>query len=152
MIDKSWYKKPPGISLRTSAGGVVARAQGDKIVIALVTEGKEKEYILPKGKVEEGESIEEAAAREIGEEAGVSKLELLTMLGKESRLTYKRDKWVTTTYFLFRTTQIETKPTDKKHDYKTEWFDLEKLPKMLWPEQKNLIVANKDKIKKLVLC
>lgn len=148
-VDKSWYTKVPGVPERTSAGGVVIRLEGKKVMVALVIENDETKYILPKGKVEKGETVEQAAEREIGEEAGISKVELLGDLGKESRMNYKRDKWVTTHYFLFRTKQIETNPTDEKHEYHTEWFDIEDMPKMLWPEQKALIVDNLKKILKL---
>ncbi|MEQ1876701.1 MAG: NUDIX domain-containing protein [Bdellovibrionia bacterium] len=149
LIDKSWYKRMSGVPDRTSAGGVIVRVDGDKTLVALVREGDDADYILPKGKVEKGESLEEAAEREIGEEAGISKLEQLAFLGVESRMTYKKDKWVTTHYFLFRTPQIVAKPTDDAHDYETEWFDIRKLPEMLWPEQKALIVDNLEKILKL---
>jgi 8-oxo-dGTP pyrophosphatase MutT (NUDIX family) len=153
-VDKSYYTKTPGVPERESAGGVVVRVESakgasNKVWVALVIENDETKYILPKGKVEKGESLEEAAAREIAEEAGISKLELLGKLGVESRMNYKRDKWVTTHYFLFRTKQVETNPTDEKHDYETKWFDIENLPKMLWPEQQALIVDNLGKILKL---
>ena len=148
-INKSWYTRLPGVPDRTSAGGVIVRLEGPKVMVALVREGGDKEYILPKGKVEKGESLEEAAEREIGEEAGIEDLELLSFLGVESRMTYKKDKWVTTHYFLFRTEQTDTDPTDDSHDYETFWHDIENLPAMLWPEQQALIENNLAKIVKL---
>jgi ADP-ribose pyrophosphatase YjhB (NUDIX family) len=54
----------------TSAGGLVVDRKGR---VALVRERKrgERRWTLPKGKLEDGETLEEAALREVHEEAGV---------------------------------------------------------------------------------
>jgi 8-oxo-dGTP pyrophosphatase MutT (NUDIX family) len=148
--DKSWQTRPPGVPDRTSAGGIVLRQEEKKILVALIREGTINDYVLPKGKVEKGETIEQAAAREIEEEAGIRELEKLAELGSLSRLNYKKNQWVTTHYFLYITTQVKTKATDKSHDYETHWFDLDQLPPMYWAEQRELIEKNRDKIKKLL--
>ena len=49
MIDESWYKRPPGVSDRTSAGGIVARIEDGRIYVALVGELGLTERVLPKG-------------------------------------------------------------------------------------------------------
>jgi 8-oxo-dGTP pyrophosphatase MutT (NUDIX family) len=54
-----------------SAGGVVVRAAGGRVDVALVRVGPQGRWQLPKGLVEPGESPEAAAAREVREEAGV---------------------------------------------------------------------------------
>jgi 8-oxo-dGTP pyrophosphatase MutT (NUDIX family) len=149
-VNESWYKRPPKVPDRTSAGGVVVRRENDKILIALVNEGEIKDYILPKGKVEKGETLEEAAVREIGEEAGFKSLKLHGFLGQESRLNYTKDKWITTHYFLFSSDEKNPVPTDTRHEYQTLWFPIDKLPEMFWPEQKRLVEANIEKIKKSV--
>ncbi|MYE88335.1 ADP-ribose pyrophosphatase, partial [Candidatus Poribacteria bacterium] len=33
MIDESWYKRPPGVTDRTSAGGIVARIADEQIYV-----------------------------------------------------------------------------------------------------------------------
>ncbi|MCD5415294.1 MAG: NUDIX hydrolase [Clostridiales bacterium] len=68
-----------------SAGGVVMF--GNAI---LMLEKFNGEWVLPKGKVETGEKLEEAATREILEEAGV-KAEVLKYIGKIN-YTYE-DTW-----------------------------------------------------------
>ena len=110
MIDESWYKRPPGVSDRTSAGGIVARIEDGRIYVALVGELGLTERVLPKGGVEPGESLEAAARREIEEEAGLSSLELIEELGIRARLSYDRVCWITTHYFLFVTEQVEGIP------------------------------------------
>ncbi|MCB0347408.1 MAG: NUDIX domain-containing protein [Bdellovibrionales bacterium] len=139
MIDSSWYKKPDSIKLRKAAGGVIFRRDRHEIFVALVAEGALKKWILPKGGIDKGETVLEAAKREISEEAGISDLTYVCDLGVRERLNYDKSKWVTTTYFLFETKQIETKATDKTHDYKTEWFSIEKQPEMFWPEQAEIL-------------
>jgi ADP-ribose pyrophosphatase YjhB (NUDIX family) len=52
-----------------AAGGIVCNAQSEKLFIYRLDK-----WDLPKGKVEKGENIEEAALREIEEECGVNQL------------------------------------------------------------------------------
>jgi 8-oxo-dGTP pyrophosphatase MutT (NUDIX family) len=146
MIDESWYKRPSGVSDRTSSGGVVIRIADEQIYVALVGELELTERVLPKGGVEPGESLEEAARREIEEEAGLSSLELIEKLGVRGRLSYDRVCWITTHYFLFVTEQVEGIPTDVEHHYELGWYPIEALPAIFWPEQRELIETNRDKI------
>ena len=149
MIDESWYKRPSDVSDRTSSGGVVIRIADGQIDVALVGERGLTERVLPKGGVEPGESLEEAARREIEEEAGLSSLKLIEKLGVRGRLSYDRVCWITTHYFLFVTEQVEGIPTDVEHHYELGWYPIEALPAIFWPEQRELIETNRDKIVKL---
>ncbi len=54
-----------------SAGGVAYRRQGDSTEIALISVGPRSRWQLPKGLVDEGETAEAAAMREVREEAGI---------------------------------------------------------------------------------
>ena len=150
MIDESWYKRPPGVSDRTSAGGIVARIADEQIYVALVGELGLTERVLPKGGVEPGESLEEAARREIEEEAGLSSLELIEELGVRERLSYDKVCWITTYYFLFVTEQVEGTPTDVEHHYELAWHPIGALPAIFWPEQRELIETNRDEIVGLI--
>jgi 8-oxo-dGTP pyrophosphatase MutT (NUDIX family) len=92
-----------GTSTEVSAGGVVVRG-GDVVVIVPTRRAADgrKVLALPKGHVDPGESPEQAAEREVREEAGVE-ARLVTRLG-EVRYWYQRDgrripKLVT--FFLF---------------------------------------------------
>lgn len=146
MIDESWYKRPSGVHDRTSAGGVVARIEDGQIYVALVGELGLTERVLPKGGVEPGESLEGAARREIEEEAGLSSLELIEELGIRERLSYDRASWITTHYFLYATEQVEGMPTDVEQRYELAWYPIGTLPPIFWPEQRELIETNRDKI------
>ena len=150
MIDESWYKHPPGVRDRTSAGGIVTRIVDGQIYVALVGELGLTERVLPKGGVEPGESLEEAARREIEEEAGLSSLEVIEKLGIRARLSYDRACWISTHYFLFVTEQVEGIPTDVEHHYELAWYPIEALPAIFWTEQRELIETNRDKIVGLI--
>jgi ADP-ribose pyrophosphatase YjhB (NUDIX family) len=148
MIDETWYTRPPNVKERTSAGGVIVRRrEHGPIEVALAREGDFTHYVLPKGGVEKGEAIEEAARREIAEEAGLSDLVLLGELGTRSRLTFNRAKWVTVHYFAYLARGDAGRPTDaKKHYHAASWFPIDDLPEMFWPEQRELIESSRAKI------
>ncbi|HEV2998303.1 MAG TPA: NUDIX hydrolase [Solirubrobacteraceae bacterium] len=108
-----------------SAGGVVVR-DGEVVVIVPTRRAADgsKVLCLPKGHLDPGESAEEAATREVREEAGVT-AELLAELG-DVRYWYRRDgrsvpKAVT--FYLFR--YVSGDPAD--HDEEVEearWMPL----------------------------
>ena len=148
--DESWYQKPPGLPSHTAAGGVVARLEDGRVLLAFVREGNKPGRVLPKGHLEEGENPSKTALREIEEEAGLSDLRQIGELGARERLDFKRRSWKKTHYFLFTTNQESGQPTDPKHKHHVEWFPLDELPEMFWPEQRDLIETNREKIRKLV--
>jgi 8-oxo-dGTP pyrophosphatase MutT (NUDIX family) len=70
----------PPVERAVSAGGVVYRIAADRIEVVLVARPQTNLWALPKGTPEPGESVEETACREVGEETGldVSILEPVT--------------------------------------------------------------------------
>ena len=54
-----------------AAGGVVWRRAGDTVAIAIAHRPRYDDWSLPKGKLDPGESWEEAAVREVEEEIGL---------------------------------------------------------------------------------
>lgn len=150
-IDDSWYRRPAGIPEQVSAGGVVVRLQMNQILIALATQKDRPELILPKGRVEPGESLEQAALREIEEETGLHRLKLLMPLGIKERLDYGKRSWKKTHYFLYVTDQVDGAPLDTKYHDEAKWFPLDNFPDLFWPEQTQLIRDNLKKIENAVL-
>ena len=57
--------------LQISAGGVAFRKRTGRIEVALISVGEGNRWQLPKGLVDQGESTESAAIREVREEAGI---------------------------------------------------------------------------------
>ena len=72
-----------------AAGGVVwRRKKGSAVEVLLVHRPKYDDWTLPKGKLDDGESAEEAAVREIGEETGFQ-----VSLGQELPSTDYHDRF-----------------------------------------------------------
>lgn len=88
-----------------TAGGVVFRhaKEGGGVEILLIQDAKDR-WTIPKGHIEEGETAQQTARREIGEEAGLKEVDILGWLGK-IHFRYRRvDKLVlmTTQIYLVR--------------------------------------------------
>jgi len=64
-----------------SSGGIVARKRGKSLYILLIKDSYGR-WTWPKGNIDKGESSEETAVREIGEEAGIKDVRILGRLGK----------------------------------------------------------------------
>lgn len=148
--DESFYRKPRDIPVRISSGGVVTRVENGNILIALTREVQLTDYVLPKGGVQEGETLEGAARREILEEAGLAELRLMEKLGIGEHLNIEKTRWIRAHYFLFLTGQVSARPTDTDNHFGVGWFPLDGLPPMSWRDQRELIVSGRDRIQELV--
>lgn len=115
-----------------SAGGVVLNAEG----LVLVVSQNGTSWSLPKGHVEAGEGLLEAARREIYEESGVAELELLGELGSYSRHRLGPDggedasELKTIHMFLFRTSATELRPVDPDNP-EAVWVERSRVAEML---------------------
>jgi 8-oxo-dGTP pyrophosphatase MutT (NUDIX family) len=128
-----------------SAGGVVRKVIDSQIQIVLVRDDPLHDWLLPKGHVEEGESLEAAAEQEVKEETGLKKLRLVKKLGVKERLSAEKDEYKTIHYFLFECEGEGKLPKTVKDNGNTlepRWFPLHHLPKLYWPEQQEIIREN----------
>lgn len=65
-----------------TAGGIIFRHGKDgDLEILLIQDGKDR-WTIPKGHIEEGETAQDTTRREIGEEAGLTDIDVLGWLGK----------------------------------------------------------------------
>lgn len=149
QIDDSWYSRPGGVPAHTSAGGVVVHADGTQILVALLREGGRDAYTVPKGRIEPGESVEAAARREIAEESGLRDLVLLGPLGVRERLNFERTSWKTTHYVLFLAPGPQ-RGGRSGAESPVAWFPLDAPPAMFWPEQRDLLVSERERIRAAV--
>ena len=104
---KYFSRKKPSIQeivREPTAGGIVFRRdKNNQVEILLIQDAKDR-WTIPKGHIEEGETAQQTARREIGEEAGLKNVEVLGWLGK-IHFRYRRiDKLVlmTTQIYLVR--------------------------------------------------
>jgi diadenosine hexaphosphate hydrolase (ATP-forming) len=82
---KYFSRKKPSIQevvREPTAGGIVyRRGKEGEVEILLIQDAKDR-WTIPKGHIEEGETAQETAVREIEEEAGLSDTEVISWLGK----------------------------------------------------------------------
>jgi ADP-ribose pyrophosphatase YjhB (NUDIX family) len=138
----SYNNKPEAVS----AGGVIARIGSINVEILLLRDRRYDAWTLPKGHVEEGETLEQAALREISEEAGVTEASVLFELGTFRRFVEKAQEWKTIHYFLMSTAPDQPLGKYENKLMETHWFPILQLPKMYLPEQEKVIVENRNKI------
>jgi len=119
---KYFSRKKPSIQeivREPTAGGIVFRRDKDGGVEMLLIQDHKDRWTIPKGHIEEGETAQQAAKREIGEEAGLNDVEVLGWLGK-IHFRYRRiDKLVLISQqvYLMRTN------TDGTEIQKEEWMN-----------------------------
>jgi len=109
------------------AGGIVL---GDNGTVALVWSKNSQSWLFPKGKIDDNETLEEAARREIAEETGLTDLEYLDDLGtfvRPSAPAYA-DKEIHV--FLFAASPHSTLAPSLEIE-KAEWFSLSRIADVL---------------------
>lgn len=119
-------------------GGVVIGPQGKIVVVNF----QNTSWSLPKGHVDAGETVRQAAEREITEESGITDLDYIKELGTYQRyrigLHTAEDKseLKTITIFLYTTIQATLRPIDSNHP-EARWVDID--------EVSGLLTHSKDK-------
>ena len=102
-----------------AAGGVVAAPDGDRLVIL-----REDRYDLPKGMVEKGETLHQAAIREVKEETGLHNIAIDSLLMKTYHIYDKYGGWhlKQTSWFAMHTAEKEN-PTPQQEEgiTRAEW-------------------------------
>jgi 8-oxo-dGTP pyrophosphatase MutT (NUDIX family) len=82
---KYFSRKKPSIQeivREPTAGGIVFRHDEKGAVEILLIQDAKDRWTIPKGHIEEGETAQQTAKREIGEEAGITESDVLGWLGK----------------------------------------------------------------------
>lgn len=128
-----------------SAGGIVRKIVNGEVFIVLIKSIGRPDWVLPKGHVENGETIEEAAIREIGEETGLKNIIILRKLGVKERLSFGGGEYKTIHYFLCDYNGSDEFPVeiiDGPDKLEARWFPLDNLPKLFWNEQEEIILEN----------
>ena len=124
-------KKPPNVPTKReiSAGGVVYRRDGDEIEIVLASRRTRRGQLawgLAKGGIEDDESMEDAAIREVREETGLL-AEIEASLGETRYMYVWEDVRIRKTvhFFLMRHTGGDVDDRDDEME-EIRWFPLER--------------------------
>lgn len=132
-----------------SAGGIIVYHSASGPVILLMKDLKGV-WTFPKGKIEEGEDLEQTATREIQEEVGLKDLTMVSAL-KPTSYWYFRGKAIRKTvhYFLFISKTLQT-PVVQAEEGITEakWVPWEEAIAMIGYPKTNKPLLN-EALKKL---
>lgn len=134
-----------------SAGGVAFRRNESVIEIAIVAMKPSRRWQLPKGLVDEGESPEQAALREVREEAGIS-AELLASIDSIEYwyVNEKRGRRVRFHKFVhfFLMSYLSGDVSDHDHEVaEARWVSVEEAIKMLaFKSEREVVVKAKAMI------
>ena len=119
-----------------SAGGVVMNSLGQ----ILVVDQNGDSWSLPKGHLETGESLLDAAQREIYEESGIKRIDLVKTLGSYKRYKIREGGGDDKTelkeifMFLFTTQELDLNPVDSNNQ-EARWLNKEHVAPLLTHEK-----------------
>lgn len=126
-----------------SSGGVIFREAEGRFEVALICIGKR--WSLPKGLIEQGETAEETALREVKEETGLEG-EIVQKIGKISySFTWKKHYLKTVHFYLLRFLGGSI----RNHDYEVDrvkWLPLSEAIQALTYASEKKIVEKAGKI------
>jgi 8-oxo-dGTP pyrophosphatase MutT (NUDIX family) len=132
-----------------AAGGIVLN--NNKILI--LVRPKHNEIRLPKGHIDEGESAEEAALREVLEESGYSGLKIIACLGTQVvSFTMNKTKVIRTEYYYLMELSENYKQGKPEDQFKPEWIDIDEAigsltfePEKEWVRRAKIYISNLNK-------
>ncbi|HUU77467.1 MAG TPA: NUDIX domain-containing protein [candidate division Zixibacteria bacterium] len=105
---------------------VFRKCDDDKVRVALIRDQNTHNWILPKGRIEKGESLEDTSIREVKEETGLKNIELVTKIGKTnySFRTKLKDKFKKEVhFFLYEDIKGDEKICVEEDNFdKGQWF------------------------------
>jgi len=126
MAMKAPKSRGTKVEKAVSAGGVVVREGETGLEVVICGRDSDGVWGLPKGTLDEGESLEEAAVREVSEETGLQ-VEIVKKIGVvEYWFAWEGvriHKWVH--HYLMRTTGGNTADHDAEYE-RVEWLPVEK--------------------------
>lgn len=118
----------------THAGGVAIRERAGVREVVLVTSSSGVGWVLPKGMIDPGETAEEAALREVEEEAALV-CEIVAPLGVFA-IEKHGGRVSQTTFFLLRVVRID----DMSEDRERRFVTLEAAREMVWAPGARLVL------------
>jgi 8-oxo-dGTP pyrophosphatase MutT (NUDIX family) len=118
-----------------AAGGVVYRSQGHQVEIACIYREARGDWTFPKGKLDKGETFEEAALREVWEETGM-RCSIERFVGT-TNYTHRKGKPKIVAYYLMSVDEGEFSANDEVDEL--VWLPLEAVREHLtWDRDQEL--------------
>lgn len=140
MEEKYCYKYPrPAVT----ADCVVFAPTEDKVFVLLVKRANEPfkdEWALPGGFLEENETLEQCASRELKEETGIADVELTEVGAFSAPGRDPRGRTVSVAYFAL-VNKDECAPRAADDAKEVAWFDLEALPALAFDHSDIIVKA-----------
>jgi 8-oxo-dGTP diphosphatase len=129
---------PRPIEVVQAAGGLVIRRHSGALQLAIVHRPAHEDWSFPKGKLEEGETFDEAARREVEEETGMA-CRLLRFIGHTEYVDRKgRPKAVA--YWVMEATGGSFTPNLEVDELR--WVGLEEAGRLLtYPRDRELVAV-----------
>lgn len=121
--------------IQISAGGVAYRKRGETVEIVIVSVGEQNRWQLPKGLIDKGETSEEAALREVREEAGIE-TEMIGLIDKVEYWYYSKRRGKPTRFhkfvyfYLLEYRSGDTEDHDREVN-EARWVKIDAAPSML---------------------
>ena len=128
-------KDAPDDLIRAAGGLITRTGLGDRVEVACIYRESRGDWTFPKGKLDEGETFEEAALREVLEETGM-KCEVIRFIGT-TNYTHRKGKAKIVAYYLMAADEVEFIPNDEVDEL--VWLAIEEVRGHLtWDRDKEL--------------
>ena len=123
-----------------AGGGIVRNTH--KHFLVIFRNGK---WDLPKGKIEAGESMEQAAMREVEEECGVKDLELGNFVDTSYHIYLEKDEWVLklSHWYEMQSDQKYFQPQNEEGISEVRWIDQSNMNLVLQNTYPNIVLLLK---------
>lgn len=134
--------KPPRVRRETSAGGVVFRRDGARTLVLLIRD-RHNNWGFPKGHIEKGEEPAQAALREVREETGLSRLDVVAPVDVIEWTFRFRGRRIHKTchFFALSTDDVRTKPQRKEGITACRWVTIDHGERLLTHDNAREVLA-----------
>jgi bis(5'-nucleosidyl)-tetraphosphatase len=122
------------------AGGIVI---GDGGTLALVRSKNSQSWLFPKGHLEEGETDEDAARREIAEETGLTNLEYIDDLGEFTRAAVNGTGEEKTIHMFLFAAEAHAEIAASMEILEAKWVPFREVPELLGEPHKEWFIKDR---------
>lgn len=134
-----------------TAGGIIFRHGAEGAIEILLIQDAKDRWTIPKGHIEPGETAVQTARREIGEEAGLTNVEMHGWLGKIHFRYRRADRLVLMTTQIYLVKALGDTTAIKKEEWMNgiKWFKFnDALDEIEYEDIAKLILKAKTRIRK----